>query len=97
MWIDSRKKKTIAIKVSEYDAYLIESLTEIFDCNVSEVIRRAIWTIRILFDPSMKLKDIVIEQDWNKILTDIIKPIPELAHIVDLEYSLWKKYSNKEK
>jgi len=97
MWIDKRKKKTIAFKVNLYEEFLIESLKETFNCDTSEAIRRAIWSARILFDPTLKLKDIVKEKDWEKPLCDIIKPFPELEHMVDLEYSLWKKYSRENK
>jgi len=96
MWMDKRKKETIAFKVNLYEKYLIESLREIFGCDTSEAIRRAIWSTRILFDPGLKLKDMVKEQDWEKPLCDLIKPFPELEHIVDLEYSLWKRYFQKE-
>lgn len=95
MWVDKRRRKTVAFKVNPYEEFLIQSLKEIFDCDTSEAIRRALWSIRILFDPSLKLKDIVTKKDWEKPLCDIIKPFPELAHMVDLEYSLWKKYSNQ--
>jgi len=93
--MDKRKKETIAFKVNLYEKFLIESLKETFNCDMSEAIRRAIWSTRILFDPTLKLKDIVKEQNWEKPLCDLIKPFPELEHMVDLEYSLWKRYSQK--
>jgi len=95
MWIDRRRKDTVALRVNQFEKYLIQSLEEIFNCDASEAIRRAIWSTRILFDPTLKLKDLVKEQDWEKPLCDLIKPFPELEHIVDLEYSLWKKYSRE--
>jgi hypothetical protein len=92
MWIDKRRRVAITIKVNMYEKYLIESLKEIFGCDASEAVRRAIWSVRILFDPDLKLRDIVKELDWDKPLSDLIKPFPELEHIVDLEYTLWKSY-----
>ncbi len=94
--IDKRRQKTINFRVSEYEGWLIENLAEIFDTSKAEAIRRAIWSVRVLFEPSLKLEELVKEKNWNKSLADLLKPFPELAEMIKLEYSLWKKYHDEE-
>lgn len=96
MWVDKRKQKTFPLRLNEYEDWLIENLAEIFSTSKAEAVRRAIWSVRILFEPTLNLEDLVREKDWTKPLADLLKPFPELSKIISLEYSLWKKYHKED-
>lgn len=96
MWIDRTKKHTISFKADDYEREIIRGLKETGKCSQAEVIRNALWTIRIVFDGDLKLKDIVKEQNWDKPLGDIILPIPVLANKIDLDLKLWKLIMNED-
>lgn len=91
LWWNRRKKHTITFKVDEYEMMIVDELSKEFKEDRSEVVRRALWTIRILYDPALCLKDALIEQDLDKPLCDVLKPLPELAHQLGLEIKLWRK------
>ena len=95
MWIDRRKKHYVPLKLDEYELMIVDMVAEEQGVSRGEAIRRLIWTSRILLDPDLKLGDMVKEKNWNKSLVDLIKPLPELASLANVELKLWRGYVRK--
>lgn len=89
LWLDRTKKHTITFKVDDYENNLISTLAKASKCSKGEIVRRAIWTARVLYDDGLLLKEMVAKQDWNKPFADIVLPIPVLAHKINLDLQLW--------
>ena len=89
-WLDRRKKYTITFRVTFEELLLLEQLRQLFNESRTMAIIRALWAIRILYDPNLKLKDAVKEIDPDKPLGELLKPLPELASIINIHKSLWQ-------
>ncbi|HDN18290.1 MAG TPA: hypothetical protein ENF41_04435 [Candidatus Bathyarchaeota archaeon] len=93
-WIDRRKKHTVAVRMDEYELLILDTLAEILRVDRSEAIRRALYTVRILFDPELKMKDAFEELKPDRSVADCLKPLPVLANIIGLDIKMWKRYKN---
>lgn len=91
MWVDRRKKYTVTFKVDEYEYEIINDIARAFNESKGEAIRRALWVSRVLYDPNLLVKDALYMYDPNKPLCDVLKPIPELIHILGIEINLWRR------
>jgi len=92
VWLDRRKRHTITFKVDPYELQIIKDIAEANKVSIGEAIRRALWVFRILYSDDLLLKDALVSNlDLNKPLYCALKPIPELSHIIGLEFKLWKK------
>jgi len=91
LWFDRRRKKTVTVRISWVEEMIINELMQIFNEPKSMVITRALWTVRILYDPNLKLKDALTTLNPETPLSEALKPIPELAHILGVELKIWRK------
>lgn len=86
MWYDRRKKHPITVRLDDVEYAIISEIADALKVDKSEAIRRCIWTVRILFDPDLKLKDALIDNpDFEASLVDNLRPIPELGYKIGIE------------
>jgi len=97
MWLDRRKKHYFNVRVDDYEKEIITVSAEDWGIKPSEAIRRLIITARVLLDPDLKLRDMVKELNWDKPLVEIIKPIPELISLTNLELKILRSVQERER
>jgi len=82
----SKKDVVMTIRVPKEIYQDIELLSETLGISKSEVWRRMYWTVKILFDPKLKMSDALISNRYtklrNKPLAEVLKPLPELLTIL---------------
>jgi hypothetical protein len=96
MWIDRKKKHNVNVKLDDYENELLKDYQKESGKSKSEIFRNALWTIRILYDSNLKLKDAVKEIDPEKPLCEILLPIPVISNKINLEFQLWQQITEKE-
>jgi hypothetical protein len=92
MWVDRRKKYSITFKVDDYEKQIIEDIMKANNVSMGEAIRRALWVFRVLYSEDLKVKDALYDNvSIDAPLYEALKPLPELCHILGLEFKLWRK------
>jgi len=76
-----RRDRIIPVRFNEAEYDIISELAKEMGISKSEVIRRFIWTVRILFSSYLPLKEALIKARGTT-LADALKPIPELMSII---------------
>ena len=77
------KNYIVTIRLDEQEYMMVTNLSKNLNTSKSEVFRRLLWTVRILFDPSLTAKDALTSiVDNSESLGDILKPLPELIRII---------------
>jgi len=95
-WIKRKKTKQFNFRIDIYTLAILKKMNKDTKTPRSEIIRRSIYFTKVLFDPNFKLGDIVTEQNWNKTLGDILIPIPELAHQINLDSEIKQTFKNND-
>jgi hypothetical protein len=85
----------MTIRVDDIEKEIIESLAKDLGVSVSEVWRRLLVTVTVLYSDNLLLKDalreikelegvhrVLKQENINITLSDALKSLPELAHIV---------------
>jgi len=86
MWYDRRKKHSVTVRLDDIEYAIVKEIADALKVDMSEAIRRCIWTTRILFDPDLKLKDALIDNpNPEQALIDNLRPIPELGYKIGIE------------
>jgi hypothetical protein len=97
MWVDRRKKRTVAFKVDDYEMQIIQDIMKANNVSMGEAIRRALWVFRVLYADDLTVRDALYDSfDPDDSLHKALKPIPELSHFLGLEFKLWKKQKDEE-
>lgn len=92
MWLDRRKRHSLTFKVDDIELQIVKDMSEALDVPKGEAIRRALWVYRILYSQDLTVKDALYETfDPDAPLSKALKPIPELSHLLGLEFKLWRK------
>lgn len=92
MFLDRRKKHSVTFKVDDVELQMIRDIAEALEVPLGEAVRRAIWAFCILYDDKLSVRDALHETfDPDAPLAHALKPIPELAHILEVELKLWRK------
>jgi len=94
-WFDKRKRHLVGVKLDEEQKFMLETMAKEMGISEGEMIRRAILTTRVLYDPGLTI-DKALRRDLDEgkgygdtPLSDILKPIPQLAAEVGLSIKLW--------
>jgi hypothetical protein len=92
VWIDRRKRHSITFKVDDIELQMIKDIAEALEVPIGEAVRRALWAFVILYDDNLKAKDALQEGvSADAPLAHVLKPIPELAHILGIELKIWRR------
>lgn len=82
----------MTVKLDDVELQMVKDISDALKVPLGEAVRRAIWTFCILYDDNLKAKDALVEGiSINAPLAHVLKPIPELAHILGIEIKIWRK------
>jgi len=76
-----RRNRIIPVRFTEVEYRIISNLAKQMGISKSEVIRRLIWTVRVLFSPHLPLKKALMKTRGTS-LVDALRPIPELWDLI---------------
>jgi len=97
MWLDRRKRHRVTFKVDDIELQIIKDMAEALGVPKGEAIRRALWVYRILYSENLTVRDALYDTfDPDAPLSKALKPIPVLAHLLNLELRLWRKQQGGE-
>ncbi|MEM2258035.1 MAG: hypothetical protein QXV39_07970 [Candidatus Caldarchaeum sp.] len=81
--------------MDEYDYTLLDQAAEEQKISKGELLRRALLTIRVLYDPDLTVGKALTTCDPDTPLCVALRPIPELAGLVGLDLKVWKSLREK--
>lgn len=86
----------MSLMLDDYEFMLLDLLHKKTGKGKGEILRQSLWLARILFDPDLKLKDVVKEIDPEGVFAELMLPIPVLSNKISLELQLWQQITEKE-
>jgi len=82
------RKHIITVRLNDYEYDTISSIAEEMGCSKSEIIRRLIYTVSILYSellPVEKALTIPVIGGEGKSLSSVLKPLSQLREIINKE------------
>ena len=99
-----RRKHVMTVRVDDVEKEVVESLANDLGVSVSEVWRRLLVTVAVLYSDNLLLRDALREikelegvhrvlkrDNVNIILSDALKSIPELGHVLDRRGGIYNR------